>query len=147
MNGTSKYRIPSASNDSEFVDCAEVLDVLYDGETLDWINNQEMVYKATFEATGVPMYWSYFGGQAQNTGYIQLEPTPNEAKTIRIHAIQLPIPLTSGGQPCELNDIIQKLVVNQVEGEIMTKRGHPEGVQLLRMVERGVIDNIWLKSL
>jgi hypothetical protein len=145
--GTSKYRVPHSSNDSTFVDCAEVLDVLYDDETLIWINEREMVYKASFAATGTPIYWSYFGGVAQVTGYVQLEPTPNEAKTIRIHAIQLPLPLVYDYSICELNDIIQKIVVNYVEGEIMTKRGHPEGVQLLRMCEKSIYDNMWLKSL
>lgn len=145
--GGNKYRIPYASSDSDFVDVIEVLDVLYDGEPLDWINNQEMVYKESLASSGTPIYWSYFGGEAQPSGYVQVEPKPDAAKTLKIHAIQFPLPLINNTDTCELNDVIQQMVVNKVVGEILLKRGHPEGSQILRLVERGIYDNIWLKSL
>ena len=142
-----KYQVPRSEKDNTFVDCVEVLDVYYDGTLLEWINPWEMRYKLQTEVSDVPAWYSYFGGIAQPTGYIQLYPFPNESfKTILIHAIQFPQPLVSRNDACELNDIIQDIVIDYVEAKILLKKWHPQAHTLLRLVEKDIKDNVKLKS-
>lgn len=142
------YRIPHSSNDSTFVDCVTVLDIKYDGNLITWTNPRDMNYRATLEQSGEPIYWCYYGGESQPTGYIKLEPTPDTAgKIIEIHSIQFPLPLINNADICELNDIIQQVVIHYVEGLILSKRGFKEGATLLQLAERGIRDNTKLRSL
>ena len=145
--GDNMYRIPHSEQNDAYVDLVDVLDVTYDSKPLQWVNPHEMTYKAYIVVQSTPEYWTYYGGESQLTGYIQLEPTPNEVKTISVRAIQFPQPLEASAQSCELNDVIQKIVIDQVVAEILLKRGQPEGRTLLREVEKRIYQNTWLKSL
>lgn len=142
-----KYRIPRSASDNTFVDCVEILDVYYDGDLLDWIDPWEMRYKLQTESSGVPEWYTYFGGHSQPTGYIQLYPFPNVSlKVILIHAIQFPQPLISKNSVCELNDIIRDIVIDYLEAKIFLKKWHPQAHTLLKEAKEDIRDNVKLKS-
>jgi len=144
--GDNQYRVPRSERDNDYIDIVMVLGVKYDGLVLEWLNNDEISYRSESSSQGTPTHWAYFGGEAQPTGYIQLEPTPDAEKEIEVRAIQYPQPLIYPSDECELNDVVQKIVSDLVVGEIMTKRGRPEGATLLRLVHMRIYQNMWLLS-
>lgn len=113
---TGDYRLPD--------DCLIVLDVMYDGIPLRKKFNREMNYKRRYDTSGVPRYWSKYGGENQSTSFIYLHPKPNQdGVEIKIQTVQLPRELTDKDIVCELQSNIQALVEDAVFATLLQYRG------------------------
>jgi len=152
--GEGKYRVPHAKRDTEitdlgttFVDLIEVYTCKYDGDMLDELTPRELRIKQQYYTTnGTPLYFALFGGEAQPGGWIELLPVPDTSlKIIDVHGAQLPLPLIYDNHVCELNDVIQEIVIEQVEGDILLKRWHPAGITMLNRVRDKIRSHINLR--
>jgi len=146
-SGEPRYRVPHAERDNVFVDLIEIFTLKYDGTKLEELTPREMLIKQQYyTSAGTPCYFSLFGGTAQPSGWIELLPTPDTSfKVIEVHGAQFPQPLVAMTDVCELHDIIQKIVVNEVEGGILLKRWHPAGITMLNRNRDKIRDHINLK--
>lgn len=131
--GEGQYRVPHAARDAVFVDLIEVFTCKYDGKILVELTPREMLIRKQYYTTnGTPLYFALFGGEAQPSGWIELLPVPDTSlKVIDVHGAQFPQPFLKENEVCELHDVIQDIVVNQVEGDILLKRWHPAGITML----------------
>ncbi len=146
-----KYRFPRSSTDTSFVDLIEVLTLEYDGVILEYIDPQEMHLLHETVSSGTPAYYTVIGGKSQPFGWIEVYPTPSESgKTIWIHGIQYPLPLVdplpNSVVYCELQDAIQRIVVNQIVGELMLKAWRTPGISLLNLNREEIRDHTKLRK-
>jgi len=142
-----KYRFPRSSTDTAYVDLVEILTLKYDGVMLEDIAPDEMHYLRENDLTGTPRNFTLIGGKSQPTGFVELWPTPDvSGKTIWIHAIQYPSPLVSMSGVCELQDAIQRIVLNQIVGEYMLKSWRTPGISLINFNKDEIRDHTKLKK-
>lgn len=143
----SQYRVPHAERDNEFVDLISIRTLTYDGVPLEELTPRELIFKKQYyTSAGTPLYFALFGAEAQPGGWIELLPVPDTSfKIMEIQGVQYPQPLVEGADICELNDEIQHIVVNQVEGEILLKRWHPAGITMLKINREDIRDKTELE--